>query len=236
MYGTFMPDLFEDHGNGLEFHPKQSASSEERRKELRATLQFWLYHLCWVLSIYPLVSSLLNTFGPNQIGSHPESVISDEDWATIASVCQNGVDQISPAENEAMRVLLLSTWLFVYLPTIGRLVFLVLKPSYEHHAITKRMKKMWPRSVRTWHIHAVLLISGTLLGGGQFWTYLRLRRAQMQMSAAAGNPDMDEQWSFGQIVAVSVFAPVLLEAMFATRLSVLPDCGTSTTTLSGSKE
>ena len=236
MYGTFMPELFEEQHNGMELHPEQSTSSEEKQREMRATLRFWLYHLCWMLSIYPFGSSLLNTFGPSQIGNHPESAISDKDWNKIASVCLSGVDQISRAENVAMRGLLLSTWLFVYLATIGRLVILALKPHYRHHAITKRLKRLWPQSVRPLHTQVVFLISVTLLGGGQFWTYLRLHRAQMQMSAAAGNPDMDEQWSFGQIVAVSVFAPVLVEAMFATRVSALPDCGTSTTTLSTSAE
>jgi hypothetical protein len=34
------------------------------------------------------------------------------------------------------------------------------------------------------------------------------------MTAAAGNSFADGQWTFGQVVAVTVFVPVLVEAWF----------------------
>jgi hypothetical protein len=47
----------------------------------------------------------------------------------------------------------------------------------------------------------------------QLWTFFRLRRFQSDMTEAAGGKFPDAQWSFGQIVAVSVFFPVAVEVL-----------------------
>jgi hypothetical protein len=48
----------------------------------------------------------------------------------------------------------------------------------------------------------------------QFWALFRFRQLQRDMIEAAGGDFSDEQWTFGQIVAVAVFVPVLAEVMF----------------------
>lgn len=51
-----------------------------------------------------------------------------------------------------------------------------------------------------------------LLASGLLWTTIRVQRSQKQTTAAAGSDFADEQWTFGQVVAVTVFVPVLVEA------------------------
>jgi hypothetical protein len=48
----------------------------------------------------------------------------------------------------------------------------------------------------------------------QFWAFFRLRQFQADMTKAAGDDFSDGQFSFGQIVAVVLFAPVLVEVLF----------------------
>lgn len=47
-----------------------------------------------------------------------------------------------------------------------------------------------------------------------FWAFLRLRRLQRDTTQAAGGDFPDEQWTFGQIVAVTVYVPVFVEIAF----------------------
>jgi len=49
----------------------------------------------------------------------------------------------------------------------------------------------------------------------QLWTILRLRGFQEQVSQASRNQDTDGQWTFGQIAAMTIFVPVLVESWFA---------------------
>jgi hypothetical protein len=54
-----------------------------------------------------------------------------------------------------------------------------------------------------------------MLSVGQLWSYERLQKTQLEMAAVTENSDSDKQWTFGQIVAVSVFAPALIDFLFA---------------------
>lgn len=57
----------------------------------------------------------------------------------------------------------------------------------------------------------VLLLA---LAVGQIWTIFRLCRFQADIAKNAGNSDIDNEWSFGQVAGVTVFAPVLIECWF----------------------
>lgn len=54
-----------------------------------------------------------------------------------------------------------------------------------------------------------------MLSVGLIWTFFRLQKSQSQLAQNAGTQDADAAWSFGQLVAVTVFAPVLGEAWYA---------------------
>ena len=50
-----------------------------------------------------------------------------------------------------------------------------------------------------------------LWGVPQLWAILRFRAMQRALATSTGSSDQDNSWSFGQIVAVVLFLPVLLE-------------------------
>lgn len=51
----------------------------------------------------------------------------------------------------------------------------------------------------------------------QFWAFFRLRQVQKDINVVAGADFPDGRWTFGQIVAVTVFVPVLVEVVFSWR-------------------
>jgi len=55
-----------------------------------------------------------------------------------------------------------------------------------------------------------------VLEASQLWAYFLMQRQQYQMTQAEGVSYLDEQWAFGQVVAVVVFTPVLVKAWHVT--------------------
>jgi hypothetical protein len=60
----------------------------------------------------------------------------------------------------------------------------------------------------------ILFVVVAVLEVSQIWAYFLMQRQQYQMTQVEGVPYLDEKWTFGQVVAVVVFAPVLLEALY----------------------
>lgn len=64
-------------------------------------------------------------------------------------------------------------------------------------------------------LSTVLLIVIPIVAISQLWTVFRYRSLQQQVSQATGNQNVDSQWTFGQVAAVTIFAPVVVECWFA---------------------
>lgn len=88
MYVAFIPDLMRN--RLLEHRSKQN-------------LRFFLFAVCWLLSVYPFYSKMMGYFGPTLIGNEPNQVISDEDWDTIEATCTANIESTSTQEIRAMK-------------------------------------------------------------------------------------------------------------------------------------
>ncbi len=51
----------------------------------------------------------------------------------------------------------------------------------------------------------------------EIWGVFRMRNVQEALANAMGINYTDNQWTFGQIVAVVIFAPVIVEAVYSSR-------------------
>lgn len=182
----------------------------------RASLRFGLFVLCWLLSLYPFCSKLNSVFGPSDIGNTPSSAISDLQWQQIEDVCFAGTTPITVVEATLMTAFSMVASFLVCMITLGRIIFSGL---CKHHARsrTSLALKEWSTRYETQLEHVqsgVLLVVIPFMACGLFWVVFRLRYFQIQMATATGNTDTDGQWAFGQIVAVTVFMPVLVECWF----------------------
>src|SRR5579871_130968 len=203
MYGIYFPDLFMS-------RPKQNEKTERARDSLR----FIIFIICWLPSLYTFITSSMHTFGKSQIGNHPGAVISNEDWATLENMCWSGIQQLSTAENTAMTIFRMISWIVVNLLALGKLIHAGLKKHHDESGITQVADEIGSQ-LRRWH---ALLFILPVLSITQFWTFQRLQQLQFDMSSATGNSDMDRQWTFGQVVAVTAFTPVLVEGIFSSRM------------------
>jgi hypothetical protein len=79
------------------------------------------------------------------------------------------------------------------------------------------------RSYDAWKIgwHASMCVLVFVLLAIQFWGFFRLHSFQKDITTTAGGDFPDEQWTFGQIVAVVVYMPVVVEVVFIQRKRLL---------------
>jgi hypothetical protein len=134
-------------------------------------------------------------------------------------MCYNGVTVLSTGATLAMSFFGIAGWLFLSILVISNIISLVVEERHPDSEIARYFNyKYWTKklpwlrgALGTWILFFVM----TLLEISQIWAYFLMQRLQSQMIRAEGVSYFDEQWAFGQVVAVVVFAPVLVEACSA---------------------
>ena len=129
-------------------------------------------------------------------------------------MCFVGVNKLTVKEGQAVEVF----------GIIGSLFILVLVLFLVVRQIMIRLAVKLPSfcsfnltSKRRTSLNILFLIVVPMIAISQFWTIFRLRSLQRKMAKTAGNDDLDNDWTFGQIVAVTVFIPVFVETWYAWR-------------------
>ncbi|KAF2814579.1 uncharacterized protein BDZ99DRAFT_458596 [Mytilinidion resinicola] len=193
---------------------KNEEDAQDRRR-------FFLYVLCWMLSVFPFLSRMVGTFGHSQIGSGSGTVVSTTDWALIEHECFKGVDSLQPSQETAMSAFGIGSWLFLSLTVIWKIFLSGIQRQHPNSRLARRLRHETLfldtyRPSESW-LWMCLCIVTPLLSVFQMWTFFRLQRLQTQMTKASGGEDPDTDWTFGQIVAVIMFTPVLVEVGFVMR-------------------
>jgi hypothetical protein len=215
MIMAFFPELAEfSHIHSEPFRGGDELNEESRKTHLR----FILYIACWICSIYPFASSVVSIFGPSQIGDGPDYVISESDWDIISSICHAGLNRISDRESNAISALLVVCWLFIYISSLIKILCFKSLPidklpgSGLIHRLLQPVQSLIQRVSCRRGIIMIVIIE--VLSAAQFWSYLRLWVLQMEMAKVLNNNDVDLDLNFGQVVAITVFAPVLVEGIY----------------------
>lgn len=205
LYVAFLPQLLQSPEN-------EKSDRETSRQGAKQTLRFGLFSLCWLLSMYPFYSKMVGYFGPSLIGDGPHQAITDDDWNTISTMCTADVEGISSQELVAMQFFGVGGSLFVCICALLKVTLLGLHRQHEDSKavqwIRKRRGSVGPR------ISVLFLVLLPIFAISQFWTIVRLRRFQYDISYNTGNTNSDSDWTFGQIAAITVFFPVAVECWF----------------------
>ena len=174
---------------------------------------FVLIVLCWALSFYPFYSRMNAAFGPSKISNKPGSAIDTNQFGRIRGVCFDGVQQISGSEDHLMSAVIVLTYIPLSLYILTRIVWLGVERNHADSAFHNRLviirDAMPPAAVTTASFVGFALVP--VLACGLLWSIVRVRSAQQALTAYINSTDSDGAWTFGQIVAVTVFAPVLVE-------------------------
>lgn len=194
----------------------EEADTSESRHEFR----FYLFSACWVLFLYTFVRRMVSDFGPSQVGQGAgpggSTIINTTDWDTLDTLCFTGVGQLT--YNETMVIEAFGTAgsiilsLFIVCPflwTIMQSLDLSLVKLVERKLSAVRKK----RSMQSLGPRAILVLI-PLLTVPEIWGVFRIRNLQGALTDIMGVEYTDNQWTFGQVVAVVIFAPVIVEVAY----------------------
>lgn len=192
IYIAFQPSLLRD-----------TQATGHKNDDHAQTLRFGLFVLCWLLHIYPFSSRMYHAFGPRS------GELSFIESSQIKDLCFTDVNGSARSEVIAMRFFAVIGHFLVNLLTVTKMVKGLFKlPRFAQWIPTSIQK--YGRKVP---FGAVLFILLPALAISQIWTILRIQSIQKEISSSAGNQDADGKWSFGQIVAVTLFSPVPVEML-----------------------
>ncbi len=188
----------------------------------RRNLHFFLLSLAALLFCYPFLSQGIHTWAPTRIGKgndEGQDTIDDDEWVNLATVCLGDVRQLSDSEKWALAVLLmvssLIVYLFIFWEMFGRTSILRAqereKGGFFWRGITGRMQG----ALRSGLVQAVLLISPTALAASLLYFIFELRSIQEEFTLSIGGKYTGNDWGFGQVISVTIFAPVLVEFLYS---------------------
>lgn len=168
------------------------------------------YIACWALSIYPFMSRMIETYGTSLIGDSPGTAISTDDWYRIQEVCLSGTRAPTVGEESAISAFGITGSLTTSSLALWHIATATIRRHYpatmqKFRGIGQKVNWLY-----SWSPTALLMLS-PLLSCGLIWSYLRLHAFQSQIARSVGAQDADGEWTFGQIVALTLFLPVFIE-------------------------
>jgi hypothetical protein len=183
----------------------------------RGNYRLFLFSGCWLLFFYNFISQMIGDFSPSQIGQGAgeggTTIIKTDEWNTLTYLCLGGVNYLSPAEQKTLSGFGAAGSIIVATYGLLTLLWFITTRRFLESAkeIRRKLCSVFPET--RWKEYAILCfnIAVPLLTIPQFWGVLRLRGIQKALADATSNIYVDNQWTFGQVVAVMIFAPVFTE-------------------------
>lgn len=182
------------------------------------------------ISLYPFVSQSMWYFAPSIVGdgkgSGGTTYITDNEWRTLWRMCfESGsreVAALSSIEFHALGAFHMLASVVVVLYGIGAFVVLVLRLFESITARTpgrvrrklgvlvrfvgRVIQKRWAEQLFVW--------LPCWLTAPLFWGFWRLRSIEKQLAETTVGHYTGNDWGFGQVMAVTIFVPVVVEMLF----------------------
>ncbi|KAK5700070.1 hypothetical protein LTR97_006205 [Elasticomyces elasticus] len=212
---TFGPsDQHQELAQANELEDETRLEKKKNRDPAANTQRFLLFVVCWLLAFYPFQSAMNSWFGTSKIGSSSTAVISPEDFAEIGNMCTEGMQQISGTENALMAAFEILAFVPLSTLVLGRVLWLGIEKHHHgsrFYVILESLRKKHLSVKAGEGLQMACFVAIPLLASGLLWTVFRAQRLQMDMASVLESGDSDHQWTFGQVVAVTLFAPILVE-------------------------
>jgi hypothetical protein len=183
----------------------------------RTNYRLFLFCGCWLLFLYIFISQMIGDFGPSQIGpgagpGEATTILADE-WNNLTSLCLSGVAYLSVEEQKVLGDFGAAGSIIISTYGLSCLLWFITTRQFpkQEKAIRHRLSSIFPENGQKRYMIGCLNIVIPLLTIPQLWGVLRLRAIQKGLASATGGVYVDNQWTFGQVVAVMIFAPVFTE-------------------------
>lgn len=213
-------------------HPVQARSAvgrrEARKKEYNEQLQkryrLILLGLNLALFFYPFISQCTHNWAPTDIGQGNgpggTTIVEQPEWDALIETCftsHNTSNPLSNVESTVISVFQLTGSITYIIVTVWKFLFLLL--AYLKVHTRKKLKFFTSFSYIRWLCKALVFLGPLLLSIPLLWSIFRLRDLQRGLAEATQNTYPDNFWSFGQVMAIVIFIPVVTD-MFCCMLEV----------------
>lgn len=206
VFGDGQSILMESQGDGV--------ATSERIAARQAADAFYIFVLCWLLDAYPFFSKMSAAFGKSKISKRPGSsgsVLDQSQFAIIEQMCFQGIARITDAEDSAMTAFVILTYIPASVAIISRIIWLgIERNNPDTHQILLTWIAHVPASIKKC-ISVSVFFGAPSIACGLLWSIIHTANRQRELAFSNGGDDGDGTWTFGQIVAVTLFVPVLWE-------------------------
>ncbi|CAD0109157.1 unnamed protein product, partial [Aureobasidium uvarum] len=173
-----------------------------------------LFSICWVCSVYPTLSRMIESFADSVIGDKPSDILTTKEWRVLQDICLSQTSPPSVAEYRLMNAFGIMAPLLTSLFAVSKIVMAGLHRHHDHklqrhHDLMKIVQQPLD------YLRRLLLVCVPILSIGLIWSYFRLQSFQANITQALSTQNSDSEWGFGQVVSVVVFLPVIVEVFFS---------------------
>jgi hypothetical protein len=202
--------------------PKTSLTRSKSEEDRDLPL-VWI-SVTWILFFFTFVSRMVSYYSKGQVGSGGQTVISIPEAKSIRDLCFQGVSTVSAPEHLAFEFFAIGGSLFtsilvilILVDGVGQKRQLAWSTHFHDSAVFARLNTSAGRGV--------LIFNTIIWGAPQIWAIFRFRNFQSALARSVDRPNIDNEWSFGQIMAVVVFLPVPIQVVY--ELLQQPEIGDS---------
>jgi hypothetical protein len=184
------------------------------------------------LFTFPFLSQFVNNWKPSEIGEgkapDDKPDVTNAEMDTLSNFCFRDANPLSTKEQTILAgfeaaasvvAILFTIW------TIANTMATASEAEPQNFIVSsiirtkESMKQLWGRVRPSWVnpvvLEALLLFLPMVLAGGLLWGIFRLRQAQKTLAEATNNRYEDNEWTFGQVVAIIMFTPALSDMVYS---------------------
>jgi hypothetical protein len=186
--------------------------------EDRRLLRNVLFIFAVVISTYPFVAQTIQNWDP-----WPD-VFQGWEWEAIQKTCFSPLHGVRPRRiveissiiagiviHSVAAAILVDMLLNIPIPGLSEKTGMLWNSVRKMRCFRKFIKKLHERHYFYYFIRVFALLLPIILAIPLLWEIFRLRKAQKEMAQVTGQMYQGDSWGFGQIVAVVIFLPILIE-------------------------
>lgn len=180
----------------------------------RQSLRLGTICVSWALFMYTFLSRMIAAFGPSQIGTSDDDVIASSQWEVIVEMCFGGREELSASQRRVLDAFAIGGSLFVSLMILGLLIWPFFKESKGTSYLRKWSSRL-SQHLSSNVVKSALIVNLILWGVPQIWAISCFRSMQARLARSVNDVDLDNSFSYGQILSLVVFLPVSVDFAYS---------------------
>lgn len=173
--------------------------------------------VCWVLEFYLFLSRMVGMYG----SSEKAEVLTPESWQLLDATCYGNSKEMV-IERKIMDGLFVAGSVFIAFVFFYKFAIDVRRnfklEVLENFRLPKTLAAKLELFIDSIWMTSVL----AFIAMGQIWSVLRIQQQQKALASTVGEKFTDNEWGFGQFLAVFVWLPVLVEFVYYLMCKLLP--------------